>query len=457
MNLSTTPLAATLMVATLSLLGAAAHAAVTADEAKKLGSTLTEFGATRVGNADGSIPPYTGGLTTPPADFKPDSGAWADPYKNEKPLYRIDAKNMAQYADKLSDGQKQLLKTNPSYYLDVYPTHRSAAYPDKVLKATLRNATGCKLSQDGLAIDAACRGGLPFPIAKTGQELLWNQTMRYQGDTAVTTSQSRSWVVDSSGKPTMTSQQQTLTDGVWYQTDVDDRDNTMAWRVYSVTTAPARRAGEATGLIDYIDKPRKAWSYTPGQRRIKLSPEFAYDTPVASMGGVTLFDELFVFSGKMDRFDFKLVGTREMFLPYNAYKNVFGCPAPEVALGAKHANPACERWELHRVNVVEAILKPGMRHAYSKRVYYLDEDLTGAAIYDAYDQAGALYRSMFNGVIQLYDKKVPWAARHVIYDFNKGMYAYVNDVTFGGYLVQPKPKSERELNPEAIVARETAR
>lgn len=444
----------------LVVLAAPGFAAVTAEEAKKLGTTLTEFGGIKAGNAEGTIPAYSGGITTIPSDFKPGSGAWADPYKAEKPLFRIDSKNMQQHAAKLSEGQMHLMKLNPSYYMDVYPSHRSANFPDKVLKATVRNATTCKLTKDGLAVETACRGGLPFPIPKTGQEVMWNQSLRYQGVTAITTSSSRSWVVDSTGKPTMTAQQKTLTDGVWYQTDLEDRDPTMAWRVLSVTTAPARRAGEATGLTDFIDpveKPRKAWSYTPGQRRIKGSPEFAYDTPVASMGGVTLFDELFVFSGKMDRFDFKLTGTKEMYLPYNSYKNVFECPAPEMAMLAKTANPACERWELHRVWVVEATLKPGMRHAYSKRIYYFDEDMTGAANYDAYDQSGQLYRTMFNGWINLYDKKLPWAVRQVIYDFNKGMYAYTNDVTVGGYKLLDKAYTEREMNPEAIVARETVR
>ena len=205
------------------------------------------------------------------------------------------------------------------------------------------------------------------------------------------------------------------------------------------------------------EKPRRAWSYTPGQRRVKLSPEFAYDTPVASMGGVTLFDELFVFSGKMDRFDFKLVGKKEMFIQYNAYKNAYDCPVVETALKPQHVNPDCERWELHRVWVVEATLKTGMRHAYSKRMYYFDEDLTGAANYDAFDHNGQLYRAMFQAATPMYDKTIPYSAKNVTYDFNKGMYAYVNDVMVGGFKVPEKAQSERELNPEAIVARETAR
>ena len=87
------------------------------------------------------------------------------------------------------------------------------------------------------------------------------------------------------------------------------------------------------------------------------------------------FDELQMFSGSQTRFDYKLVGRKEMFIPYNAYKFYFDCKEEQQFL-KNHANPACERWELHRVWVVEATLKPGQRHVYSKRTYYLDEDLS---------------------------------------------------------------------------------
>ena len=437
-----------------------AFAAVTAEEAKQLGTTLTPFGAVKAANADGSIPAHTGGLTKAPEGFKPDSGFWTDPFKDEKPVLRIDSKNMAQHAALLSEGQKHLLSKYPGYYLNVYPTHRTAAYPKKILDATVRNATTCKATKEGLAIENACRGGIPFPIPKTGYEVMWNQILRYQGETAITTAASRSWVIDTSGKAVVTAEQATFQDFVYYQTDVADRDPDMAWRVYSISKVPARRAGEMTGLADYLDpvaRPRKAWSYTPGLRRVKLSPEFAYDTPVASMGGVTLFDELFVFSGTMDRFDFKLIGKKEMYIQYNAYKNLYDCPTAEKALLPNHVNPECERWEKHRVWAVEATLKPGQRHAYSKRIYYFDEDLTGAANYDAFDQNGQLYRSLFQAASPMYDKQIPFAAKNVVYDFNKGMYAYVNDVMVGGYKVLPSARSEREMNPEAIVSRESAR
>lgn len=434
-----------------------AVASVSPEEAAKIGQTLTSFGAEISGNVEGTIPAYTGGLRTAPAEFKAKSGVWANPYKGESPVVRIDSKNASQYADKLSAGQKHLLAKYPdTFYMDIYPTHRSAAFPQKVLDASKRNATECNTTHEGLGVDTACRGGIPFPIPKTGKELMWNQQLRYQVTT--TTSASRSWVVNANGDRIMASQQKTYVEVPYYMDDLDGRDDRTYWNVWSVTQSPIRKAGELTGIVDYIDpveKPRYAWSYTPGLRRIKKAPEFSYDTPVSSMGGVTLFDELFVFSGMMDRFDYKLVGKKEMYLPYNAYELYFECDVDEQFM-PEHANPKCWRWELHRVWEVEATLKDGTRHVYDRRTYYFDEDNYGTGLYDAFDKSGELYRSIFNAGIQFYDVDAPYSVKNVVYDFNKGMYALLNDGLKGGYQVVT-PLSNRNMNPEVIVSKQSAR
>ncbi|WP_027897451.1 DUF1329 domain-containing protein [Zestomonas thermotolerans] len=445
----------------LSGLSACAFAAVTAEEAAELGKSLTPWGAILAGNAEGTIPAYEGGLRQAPAGFQPDTGFWVDPFKDEKPLFRITAANVEQYADKLSEGQKELLRKNPdTWYMDIYPSHRTTAYPQEVVDATIRNATNCKIEKDGLAVSPDCRGGLPFPIPKTGNEVMWNQQLRYKiGSGYATTLASNSWVVDSNGQVTKTAEQATFEETPYYQINQADRDPMMYARVYSRNDFPARRSGEVIVLNDYLDptvKPRRSFSYTPGQRRVKLAPEFAFDTPVASQGGVTLFDELQMFSGAQTRFDYKLVGRKEMFIPYNAYKFYFDCKDEQQFL-KNHANPACERWELHRVWVVEATLKPGQRHVYSKRTYYLDEDTFGIGLYDAWDRSGALYRALFLSGVQLYDKDIPYNVKNVVYDFNKGMYALLNDAHKGGYRFFDKPYSEREMNPEAIVSRVSQR
>ncbi|WP_176511221.1 DUF1329 domain-containing protein [Pseudomonas faucium] len=444
----------------IALMSMATYTLAAGADVSDLGKTLTPFGAIKAGNADGSIPAYDGGLTKAPAGFVPDSGFWVDPFKDEKPLFRIDAKNVDQYADKLSEGQKTLIKKYPTYYIDIYPSHRTAAYPQAVLDATVRNATSCQIQKDGLAVDPSCRGGLPFPIPKTGNEVMWNQQVRYKIGTGYsTTSSSNSWVIDANGSITKTAEQATFEETPYYQVAQPDRDALMYARVFSRNDYPARRSGEVVVLTDFLDplaKARRSFSYSPGQRRVKLAPEFAFDTPVASQGGVTLFDELQMFSGSQDRFDYKLVGKKEMYIPYNAYKFYFGTKQEDQFM-PHHANPANERWELHRVWVVEATLKPGMRHVYSKRTYYLDEDTFGVGLYDAWDKSGALYRSIFLSGVQIYDKNIPYNVKNVVYDFNKGMYALLNDALKGGYKFIDKPLSERDMNPEAIVARVTQR
>ena len=444
---------ALLSIATASL------AAAPADQVAQIGKTLTPFGAIIAGNADGSIPPYTGGLTQSPPGFKPDSGFWADPFKDEKPLLRINSKNKEQYADRLSGGQKMLLSKFTDYYLDIYPTHRTAAYPQALLDASLRNASNCRTTKDNLAVDPACRGGLPFPLPQNGNEVIWNQQLRYKGTGYTTTASSNSWVVDSQGSVTKTAESATMEEAPYYQTQQADRDPQLYYRAWALDSYPARSAGQLIILADYLDpqsQPRRAWSYTPGMRRIKLAPEFAYDTPVPNQGGVNLFDELQMFSGSQDRFDYKLVGRKEMYIPYNAYKFYFSC-GQEEQFKPHHANPACERWELHRVWVVEATLKPGKRHVYSKRTYYLDEDTFGAGLYDAWDQGGVLYRALFQSGVQLYDKNLPYTVKNVSYDFNKGMWSLLNDGLKGGYRVHDAPLSERDMKPESIVSQETQR
>ncbi|WP_447791796.1 DUF1329 domain-containing protein [Pseudomonas farris] len=445
-------------VALLSI-ATCSQAAAPADQVAQIGKTLTPFGAIIAGNADGSIPPYTGGLRQSPSGFKPDSGFWADPFKDEKPLLRINSKNMTQYADRLSGGQKMLLSKFPDYYLDIYPSHRTAAYPQEMLDASVRNASDCRATKDNLAVDPVCRGGLPFPLPQNGNEVIWNQQLRYKGAGYTTTASSNSWVVDSQGSVTKTAESATMEEAPYYQTKQADRDPQLYYRAWALDSYPARSAGQLIILADYLDpqsQPRRAWSYTPGMRRIKLAPEFAYDTPVPNQGGVNLFDELQMFSGSQDRFDYKLIGRKEMYIPYNAYKFYFSC-GQEEQFQPHHANPACERWELHRVWVVEATLKPGKRHVYSKRTYYLDEDTFGAGLYDAWDQGGVLYRALFQSGVQLYDKNLPYTVKNVSYDFNKGMWSLINDGLKGGYQVHDSPLSERDMKPESIVSQETQR
>lgn len=418
-----------LMISALvaAALGTAAHAGVTADEAKQLGTNLTLFGAEKAGNKEGTIPEYSGGLptSTNPAGFQKGSGKWVNPFANEKPVVTITGQNMDKYADKLSEVTKALLKRYPSYRVDVYPTHRSIGYPKYILDATVKNATAGKTINDGLSIEGV-GAGIPFPIPKTGNEAMWNHLTRYQG--VAMEFDSRNFYVDANGKAIYSGDlhisQQLPNHRQGNTPEQQKKDGNLYFQSAYNFTGPPRSLGDCILYMDSMDpvaSPRRSWTYSASTRRVRLSPDVAYDTPIASVGGVTTYDEALLYSGKMDRFDFKLVGKKELYIPYNTYDLSFN-GLPEKVLTPKHLNPDFVRWELHRVWVVEATLKPGMRHIYSKRVFYLDEDWSGAGVSDEYDNAGKLYKGMMLGAYQLYDVQAPSSWTYWAYDLSTGVY-----------------------------------
>jgi hypothetical protein len=102
------------LIGALAALPGLTLAAVSAEEAARLGTTLTPIGAEKAGNADGSIPAWTGGQTTAVPGFVP-GGHYPDPYADDRPLFTITAANAQQYRDKLSPGQLALLQRYPTW------------------------------------------------------------------------------------------------------------------------------------------------------------------------------------------------------------------------------------------------------------------------------------------------------------------------------------------------------
>ncbi len=447
--MSNKPFTALMVAGLLCAQLGAAHAAVTADEARQLGTTLTPIGAEKAGNKEGTIPEYTGGLTTPPAGFDKAKGVRPDPFAAEKPLFSIDAKNMDKYADKLSEGAKALLKARPGYRIDVYPTHRTVAFPNFVLDNTVKNATRGKLTEDGLGLQGA-RAGIPFPIPKSGSEAMYNHIARYQGLSFVVPRYS-AYNIDSAGKVTLATQGVFTVELPYY--DESKTDAPLITRTRADYTGPARRAGEAAMTwdpMDYLgDKGRRAWQYLPGQRRVRLAPDLGYDTPNPGTGGMSTYDDVNMFNGKMDRYDFRLVGKKEVYVPYNAYRFVYH-DKPEEVFQGEFINPAVVRWELHRTWVVEAKLKEGKRHVYARRTFYLDEDSWHIVASDQYDGRGQLWRAGFAYVSPTYDALTANGVTTGHYDLIGGTY-YVNVWPgVGGMKVLDKPQSDVMWSPDSL-------
>jgi hypothetical protein len=449
------PVAAT---ACMLLFGpASVAAAVSAEEARQLGVTLLPWGAEKAGNKEGTIPAYTGGQVAPPAAFDPKNPrSRPDPFADERPLYSVTSANAAQHAHKLSDGAMALLRKHPDFRIDVYPTHRTQRYPAHVNERSLKNATACRTAQDGLALEG-CLGGVPFPIPKTGNEVMWNHNMRYQSPSTV--ANFRNVLVDAAGGVTVQGELDIWQEypGFYAETSGTLAPNDPYWLVHVAFVGPARKAGEKLVLVDYVDpinSRRKVWQYLPGQRRVKLTPEVAYDTPNVAAGGAAVMDEATIFNGGQDRFDFRLIGKKEMLIPYNTFRLFDKAACPDSKRYAKgHPASECWRWELHRVWEVEATLKTGARHVYSKRKFYFDEDQPEVGASDNYDAAGKLYRSVFGFYVPFYETSDQGVGDPTItFDFQTGAYFVQADYANGYFRPAEKRQPLRFFTGDALTA-----
>jgi len=446
----------------MALLATSALAAVTVEEAKQLGASLTEFGAEQAANADGSIPAYSGGIDQVAGYDPRTSRHYIDPFRSEKPLYSIDAENMAQYDTLLAPGTKALIKAYTGYRVDVYPSHRSMRYTPTVLQNTVKNATTAKLAGavkgdtlEGTDKENLPYEGLPFPIPQNGYEVMWNNTFRFSA--AVSEFTGKALMIDSAGNPIELTQAKAFYLHPWYDSKGTLRQQTFGstFGFTSVVTSPPKIAG--AGYLGYylVDTSlgQKAWYYTPGQRRIRPAPDFSYDM---LMNGAIFWDELAGFSGRMDRFDFKLVGKKEMLVPYNVFGITNTIPTKAFA-GKKFVNPDALRWEKHRMWIVDSIRKPNASHAYARRTFYIDEDCWCITQTEAYDAAGNILRVALINSFPSYATGGINLNSWTNYDFVKGGYYVFNagqaDDGHGMRDYDTAEGLQLALNPQAIVGK----
>lgn len=370
-----------------------AIAAVSGEETSRLKTTLTPLGAEKAGNKEGTIPAWDGGYTKPiPGDKL--GGRRGDPFAGEKPLFSVTAKNMDQYAAKLTDGVKAMLKKYPdSYRLDIYATHRTGAAPQWVYDNTFKNATRGKLNGD---VAENVYGGIPFPIPKSGAEVMWNHLLRWRGESYMMEVRQHQLTAD--GKKVLISDSSADVQLPYYLKDGSPEQYAKApeyWLIRFVTVGPPVRAGEAiVGRQSMDGEKEQAWVYLAGQRRVRKLPNACCDTPSPVAGGLTSFDESEVWLGRINRFDWTLVGKQEMYVPYNGNRLLQPAKDDEV-LGTHHLNPDYLRWELHRVWVVEANLRQGKRHQAPKSRYYCDEDTWNCVLADRWDANGQLWKTLW--------------------------------------------------------------
>lgn len=370
------------------LLPLAAQARVGAEQAAQLGTSLTPFGAERQGDAAKGIPEWSGGLAQPPAGYGGPGSFHVDPFAGEQPLRVIDAQNMGADEANLSPGVKALLKAYPqSFRVPVYPSHRSFAAPPEIYANTRRNAEQATLADGGNGLVGAY-AGIPFPIPADGREAIWNHIARWQGryiDEVAVTAQ-----VTTSGSYSLLRERIQLLSNYYHpQKDAGSLDNQLYYFA-SELLPPSRDVGRALLVhepIDQVAEPRSAWIYNPGQRRVRRAPTLAYDTPIDGIYA----DDTDMYNGATDRYDWKLLGKQALLVPYHNYAMEQPGLKPDELIRPGHLNPDLTRWEMHRVWVVEATLRPGQRHVHAKRRFYLDEDSWYALMVENHDARGELW------------------------------------------------------------------
>ncbi|MGK2907936.1 MAG: DUF1329 domain-containing protein [Desulfuromonadales bacterium] len=407
------------------LLSGQGFAAVSADQADRLGKDLTPMGGEKTGNADGSIPAWDGGITSPPAGYQKGMHH-PDPYAADKVLFTVTADNMAQYADKLTAGQQAMLKAYPTYKMNVYPTHRSASAPQRIYDATIAAASKAQLVTGGNGVSGVT-AGIPFPIPQNGVEAIWNHILRWRGNAfdrnfglAPLTRSGSYTMVEFNEKGDFRYNKEGLSEA--------QLENVIAMFKQEIF-APARLAGRVLLVHETLDQNlenRRAWLYNPGQRRVRRAPNVAFDNPKEGGDGLTTSDTVDMYNGSPERYDWTLVGKQELYVPYNSYLLHSDKLKYKDILTPLHLNPDYLRYELHRVWVVEATLKEGMRHIYKKRTFYIDEDSWQILAMDQYDSRDQLWRVSEGHCINYYEVPTFWSTVESHYDLQSGRYIAIN-------------------------------
>ncbi|MFN3581039.1 MAG: DUF1329 domain-containing protein [Pseudomonas sp.] len=396
--------------------------AVSEQQAAELGNSLTPIGAEMAGNASGTIPAWTGGLATDAAPLAA-RGFSGDPYADDKPLFVITAANYTEYEANLAPGQIAMFQRYPdTFEMPIYESRRSVAMPDAVYQAARRNATSAELVQGGNGVvgyDLA----IAFPIPSNGLEVVWNHITRFRGE-------SLSRVVtqatpQTNGNFTIV---RFIEEVVVPQGLADYNPETMKNILYyfkQQVVDPGRLAGNVLLVhetVDQVATPRMAWIYNAGQRRVRRAPQVSYDGPGTAADGMRTSDNLDLYNGAPDRYNWDLVGKKEQYIAYNSYR--LNSPDKKYSdiIKAGHINPELTRYELHRTWEVVAEVKEGERHIYAKRHFFFDEDSWQAAHIDHYDARGTLWRVAEAHALQRYKAQVPSYAMETLYDLIAGRY-----------------------------------
>lgn len=400
--------------AALGFAPAAGHAAVPDAQVNRLGADLTPVGAEKAG--EGDIPAWTGGLTSVPAnvDYQPGRHL-PDPFASDEIRYTVTGENAAQHEAILTAGQRAMLARYKDYKLNVYEARRTCAYPENVYNATRNNAAVGELIGGGNGVGKAIMG-FPFPIPNNAYEIVWNHTLRYRSFKL--TRQFAAAPMTPGGDYTLLKVQDEAI--LWWsdpsKKSAEELNNNSIFYIAN-TIAPTRAAGNVILVHEAMNaavRPRQAWQYSPGTRRVRRAPNIAFDNPGTNTDGLSTADSFDGYNGSLERYDWTVKGKSVRLVAANSYR-ALNTPYAEL-LRPLHMNQDYVRYEPRRVWEIEAERRPATRHIYARRTMYMDEDswqLVGSALYDG---RGEIWR--VQEVQQLQSYQVPLCGYNTQLDYD---------------------------------------
>ena len=297
--------------------------------------------------------------------------------------FRVDKSNADKYKDMMPAGLYQLIK-EWGYSANVYDTVNDFSFPKEYQEMTEKNKGKARINKRGGIENYA--GGLPFPEPKTAAEIMWDYEYKYLGDDFY-------YVGDVSIMAT-TGRERKL--GLNYarlayesRIKLDPKPsipdpNHIEIKEISRFTYPEDIAGMALLTARYQDpsKGDDGWMYIPTIRRVRrISVAQRGD----SSGGMDFtWDDYRGFSGKVSDYTWKLVGKKEMIVPFHA-------PTHNPKRKGIMFNPDDVRYELRTVWIVDGV-NVDKSYVYSKRRSYVDTHSYDVIAADLWDRKNVLWK-----------------------------------------------------------------
>lgn len=142
-------------------------------------------------------------------------------------------------------------------------------------------------------------------------EVVWNHITRYRGGAVERLI--NQFPVLSNGDFVPVKLRETLVFPEYLQSGRESADDNVLFYFLQEVLAPARLTGTVLLVhetINQVKEGRRAWIYNAGQRRVRRAPNVAYDGPGTAADGLRTSDNLDMYNGAPDKYNWELKGKK---------------------------------------------------------------------------------------------------------------------------------------------------